>query len=277
MTSSHVNKAIQNIWNKGPVKKAITATRIRKSTATHVRQECPSSRETLARHMTHSTITADRHYALINARNNALEMTKLISSVMVPKRAKIIELPDNADVDTVTTTQPDESVNTSAKIDDKEITDVPITKCPKQMKIESSIHWPKVPRDELDENLTEDKRDDVEVQNELEIEDDTESKEEDYREILDDLINVEIEKPQTETHKRRSFSTEESTELLQICEDLIAQENVSIVTILDCMQRADRGIELLDLFQRKFGKGYLKKIYDRLRCELRRRKRLTKD
>ncbi|CAC5412421.1 unnamed protein product [Mytilus coruscus] len=62
-----------------------------------------SSRKSLAAHMTHSPETADRHYNLINQRNNSMGVTDLISKVMVPgpmKRANTIELPDENSVPT---------------------------------------------------------------------------------------------------------------------------------------------------------------------------------
>ncbi|VDI67002.1 Hypothetical predicted protein [Mytilus galloprovincialis] len=64
MTNSQMNKAIQRLWNKGPYEKAISATRLRKATSTHVRAAVPESREVLARHMTHASATANRYYAL---------------------------------------------------------------------------------------------------------------------------------------------------------------------------------------------------------------------
>ncbi|VDI06844.1 Hypothetical predicted protein [Mytilus galloprovincialis] len=83
MTTNLINKAIQNIWKKGPVnQKCITATRIRKSTATYVRLADPTSRESLAAHMTHSPQTADRHYNMINQRNNAMMVTNLIATLI---------------------------------------------------------------------------------------------------------------------------------------------------------------------------------------------------
>ena len=89
MTTNNINYAIQSFWKKGPILKAINATRIRKATATHVRLALPSCREDLAAHMTHSPATADRHYALVNRRENALKMTKLIELI---KRNKISSL-----------------------------------------------------------------------------------------------------------------------------------------------------------------------------------------
>jgi hypothetical protein len=65
MTSSHVNKLIQRIWQQGPIDKHVSATRLRKATSTAVRPAVPEARETLAKHMTHSPATADRHYAFL--------------------------------------------------------------------------------------------------------------------------------------------------------------------------------------------------------------------
>jgi hypothetical protein len=86
MTSSHVNKAINRIWELGPVVKSISATRLRKATSTAVRTAIPSSREVLARHMTHNPETADRHYALYNQRELAVPVTNMISAVMEGKK-----------------------------------------------------------------------------------------------------------------------------------------------------------------------------------------------
>ena len=86
MTSSHVNKAINRIWELGPVVKSISATRLRKATSTAVRTAIPNSREVLARHMTHNPETADRHYALYNQRELAVPVTNMISAVMEGKK-----------------------------------------------------------------------------------------------------------------------------------------------------------------------------------------------
>lgn len=86
MTSSHVNKAINRIWELGPVVKSISATRLRKATSTAARTAIPSSREVLARHMTHNPETADRHYALYNQRELAVPVTNMISAVMEGKK-----------------------------------------------------------------------------------------------------------------------------------------------------------------------------------------------
>ena len=82
MTSSHVNKLIQRIWQQGPIDKHVSATRLRKATSTEVRAAVPEARETLAKHMTHSPATADRHYAFFSQRQIAMPVANLISSVM---------------------------------------------------------------------------------------------------------------------------------------------------------------------------------------------------
>lgn len=83
MDSSLVNKAVQRIWGKGPIAKKISATRIRKATTTAVRCAFPQTREVLAKHMSHSAETADRHYALHNQETMARPIGMLIETVMV--------------------------------------------------------------------------------------------------------------------------------------------------------------------------------------------------
>lgn len=83
MDSSLVNKAVQRIWGRGPIAKKISATRIQKATTTAVRSAFPQTREVLAKHMSHSAETADRHYALHNQENMARPIGMLIETVMV--------------------------------------------------------------------------------------------------------------------------------------------------------------------------------------------------
>ncbi|VDI75269.1 Hypothetical predicted protein [Mytilus galloprovincialis] len=82
MTSSHVNKAINRIWNLGPIAKPISATKIRKSTSTHVRAAAPGSRYEIARHMSHEPGTADKYYQIYNQRERAKPICQLIATVM---------------------------------------------------------------------------------------------------------------------------------------------------------------------------------------------------
>ena len=82
LTSSQVNKAIQRIWRLGPIEKPISATRLRKSTATNVRAVAPEVREPLAKHMNHDPATADTYYHVYDQRENAKPMCQLIASVM---------------------------------------------------------------------------------------------------------------------------------------------------------------------------------------------------
>lgn len=96
MTSSHVNKAINRVWDQGPVRKHISATRLRKATTTAVRTVHPASREVLAKHMSHNPETADRHYALYKKQEMAAPVTNLIASVMEGKTSlqqKYLSLP----------------------------------------------------------------------------------------------------------------------------------------------------------------------------------------
>ena len=90
MTSSHINKSIQRIWNRGPVTKHLNATRVRKAT-TCLRAAYPESQTALAKHMTHSVQTADRHYDLHDQREMATPVSNLIQSVMEKTSPGIIE------------------------------------------------------------------------------------------------------------------------------------------------------------------------------------------
>lgn len=47
-----------------------------------MRHAAPGCREVLARNMTHNATTADRHYVVVNQRDNAIKVTHLIASVM---------------------------------------------------------------------------------------------------------------------------------------------------------------------------------------------------
>lgn len=121
MTSSHVNKAINRIWEQGPVVKSISATRLRKATSTAVRTAIPSSREVLARHMTHNPETADRHYALYNQRELAVPVTNMILAVMEGKSTvnimKSIHWPKEKETDNITqdSTQKGDNITVSTK------------------------------------------------------------------------------------------------------------------------------------------------------------------
>jgi hypothetical protein len=89
MTSSQVGKAIRRIWEQNPVTKAINATRLRKATSTADRAVIPSSREVLAKHMTHNPETTAIHYALYNQRELAVPVTNMISAVMEGKTQQL--------------------------------------------------------------------------------------------------------------------------------------------------------------------------------------------
>lgn len=89
MDSSLVNKAVQRIWERGPVEKKISATRIREATTTAVRSAYPETREVLAKHMSHLAQTADRHYAHHNQQKMARPIAQLIENVMVNEQLSI--------------------------------------------------------------------------------------------------------------------------------------------------------------------------------------------
>ena len=88
MNSSQINKAINKIWSKGPTQKTINATKLRKSVTTHVRQEQPWMRESLARHMSHDPRTADKFYNIVDTQQAAITVGKTIMMVMEGKKGE---------------------------------------------------------------------------------------------------------------------------------------------------------------------------------------------
>ncbi|CAC5393025.1 unnamed protein product [Mytilus coruscus] len=89
LNSSQVNMAINRLWAQGPVKKTISATKLRKATVTHVRAENPGSRENLARHMAHDPKTAEKYYQVYNSHQMAVPMSKLITNVMENRKDEL--------------------------------------------------------------------------------------------------------------------------------------------------------------------------------------------
>ncbi|CAG2236565.1 unnamed protein product [Mytilus edulis] len=174
MTPSLINKAIQNIWKKAPInQKCITTT--------DVILADPTSRESLAAHMTHSPGTAGRHYNIINRRNNAIKVTNLIANVMAPmKITNIVELPNDTATNSTCESQIAHTAPTKA--------------------ISNSIHWPVVtemekketPMDKINEEDFE--RDEKDKEIDLEAttfhgEEDSQKDVEDYREVNDDILD----------------------------------------------------------------------------------------
>ncbi|CAG2211240.1 unnamed protein product [Mytilus edulis] len=142
--------------------------------------------------MTHSPQTADRHYNMINQRNNAMMVTNLIATVMVPmKIANIVELPDDTATNSTCESQIAHTAPTKA--------------------ISNSIHWPVVtemekketPMDKMNEEDFERDEKDKEIDLEATTFDgeDSQKDDEDYREVNDDILDS-----QKGHHKRRSLS-----------------------------------------------------------------------
>ena len=75
-------------------------------------------------------------------------------------------------------------------------------------------------------------------------------------------------------HKRRSFDKEDATELLNLCENLIQGKVFNQGCIISHLQSSDEGLVLLNRLKDKLGPMFRKKIYDRLRCAVRKQGRV---
>ncbi|XP_061190410.1 uncharacterized protein LOC133198321 [Saccostrea echinata] len=83
LDNSALNKGLGRLWNKMfDSNKPISTTRLRKSVVTEVRRAVPTSRDVLARHMSHEPSTADRYYHMSDKSKMAVPVSRLITAVM---------------------------------------------------------------------------------------------------------------------------------------------------------------------------------------------------
>ena len=283
MTSSQMNKAIQRIWNLGPSKKTITATRIRKSTVTHVRKQHPESRESLAAHMSHRATTADKYYAMINRVENAVPMSKLISSVMERRStrtqiARSIHWPkDDRQDETSSQVLEKDDQNTSNKTvevsSERSSADRSISRDQTDDITDHSISEKEIvntsdtgkketdPTSDVDSNQTEeyDSKEDIQPpQSPL---------------FSNDIVSYESEEDLTMTeHKRRSFTKKESETLIALCDSLLEEGNITKASITHVLKRCEEGRKLFSEVKNRFkGTDFVKKLVDRVHYERRRR------
>ncbi|CAG2217194.1 unnamed protein product [Mytilus edulis] len=242
MTSSHMNKAIQRLWNEGPSQKAISATRIRKATSTHVRAAVPGSREVLARHMTHAAQTADRYYALYDREQLAMPVSTLISSVMEHARSNTIQHSLQWPKEGLQTHEPKDPIecrdNQISNIDDDDGSDTTV-----DYELESYV-LPQSPLNDLNLILSEDE---------------------------------EVQEPIIKKHKRRSFTECESDILIDICKTNLEKGKIVKSEIRDTVEKDPRGQKIItNLKERHVDTDIWKIIVDRIHAERRRRMRVTK-
>lgn len=269
MSSSQVNQSIQRIWKMGPVEKKITCTKIRKSTATFVRNAKPESRERLSEFMTHAPTTQDKYYNLFNRRESAVPMAQLICSVMdyrsdVSKSVHWLKTTDETThfdkrpIELDRHCKPDE--NNVSKKNPSEFSDSPM--------------------DETEAGSGDDThtRDDYYVPDvpDGDSNDDTEE----YL-PLSPLYSQEIvsedEEEKLMSHGRRGFTDEEAALILDICRGVLSAADNSITQseVMEALNNDPRSKTLLAKLEKRYGKIHRKKIVDRVRCELRKRKKKT--
>ena len=82
LSSSGMAFALKSLWGLAHKGKPFSATRLRKAIVTHVRDQQPLARDSLAKHMCHAPSTADRYYLLQQTRKMALPMSSLITHTM---------------------------------------------------------------------------------------------------------------------------------------------------------------------------------------------------
>lgn len=249
MDSSSINKAVQRIWSKGPSEKIINATRIRKATATAVRSVAPQTREVLAKHMSHSTETADRYYALHNQREMARPVGQLIQSVMIDgnfKTQKSVHWPKPKPgirllppCGEKNNSETDEEYNYTEGIDYR------TPPCAKKGEIET----------EEDNNQTEG-----------------------YENIPSPVYDPNLalsadEDEHKQTHKRRAFSKQEAETLIRLCSTNLESGNLYKSDIMTTVTSTQEGrLLVLKLKDSLAGKDLWKTIVDRVHVERRRRK-----
>ncbi|CAC5389906.1 unnamed protein product [Mytilus coruscus] len=250
MTSSHVNKAIKRIWSLGPIEKPISATKIRKSTSTHVRAIAPESREEIARHMSHEPSTADKYYQLYDQQAKAKPVCQLIARVMEG---------------------PSEESNHWPK------TIARVMKAP-LLNVEKSIHWPKSrkeknpspeleksdedtdstidyfgveeivgppsplfsnelidPPEDSDTEITETPEDKIEIASSVEA-----SIRSQYKQYISKLSESTGESLQQ--HRRRSFTEDEASTLIRLCETILNSGKITKASIMDTLHSTEQDV-----------------------------------
>jgi hypothetical protein len=278
MTTSHVNKSIQRIWNRGPVAKHLNATRVRKATTTCVRAAYPESRNALAKHMTHSLQTADRHYALHDQREMATPVSNLIQSVMENSSPGPIETSLHWPRKKVLSIEnrPKERDHSSNPSNDNNDPKEGEEKCSGQADSEKTV--------DLYPNSDEIYQPPESPLNRCNIiEDEIETQSSDAYDDGGNLSLNDIKKSRTEqwilnskSHGRRTFSKDEARQLLEVCKINIDQTNISKPAIKERLQGSEEGRALVDLIRKKDqlkGRDVWKVIVDRIRTEIKKKKR----
>lgn len=277
MSSSLVNKAIQRAWSGGPVQKKINATRIRKSTSTAVREAFPESRELLARHMSHSTGTADKYYALHDQQKLARPIGNLIESVMHRRQSQVqksIHWPSTSHEITESENQEEGIVEAGQSGQETEW-----VMHRRQEQVQKSIQWPSTSHEIAESGKEEEgivkagqSGEDTEDYSETEITK-PDSPLNDLNLALSDEEKFQVVKFQ-EYHKRRSFSEDEAQSLIRLCEGNLRSGQLKKLDIMTRLQETQEGrILILKIKERNANRDFWKMIVDRIHAERRRRKR----
>jgi len=245
MTSSHINKSIQRIWQQGPIDKHISATRLRKATSTAVRAAVPEARETLAKHMTHSPATADRHYALFSQREIAMPMANLISSVMEKpchgRPSRELLAIENAQ-------KKQDTLQANSQVKQLYHENIPTSK------------------DGDKAHTAEDLR-----EGEKEEESDNDSNKTLVYDETDEGPTCSID-----VHKRRTFTTQEAEQLLILCQQNIQEHKLCKKDITETLESTEEGRMFVETIKKKSqmkGRNVWKPICDRLRLQVRKQKK----
>ena len=190
----------------------------------------------------------------------------MIAHIMVPrpmKRTNIIELDD--ELHSEIEGGKSEMIKISTENEEQKNQEGDICNVKPIRKAKESIHWPNSIMDQEHNNSSRQITTDGEHDEDL----DTEEQGEDYRMVENDFTH-EISTGSIQ-HKRRNFSSEKSSTLIQICNTNISEGDVRMASILASLQADERGLRLLDTWKAIFRKTYLKKVADRVRCEMRAR------
>lgn len=243
---------------------------LRKSTATAVRKVVPEAKDFLAHHMTHSTRTQDKYYAIYNQREMAMPVVKLIADVMENQS---------------TTFQISKSIHWPKQASDEEMSDEQGNR-----DSDTDIYHEREQCLRKEETLVE--KDEKQTLAEKDKEGSTEgiTSTDDKEQFGKEITYVETEDSSFDHHEkeyvansqvfvnlgheRRSFHQDESNLLLEICEGH-KQSGVMVVRmLLDTISKHPRCPKLLLDLEERFGKKEVpKKVVDRVRAEYRRRKR----
>ncbi len=92
--------------------------------------------------------------------------------------------------------------------------------------------------------------------------------------VMSPTVDSAIRKDVKIVHKRRAFNEAEAASILQMCSSFIDDNTkpISYQSVVECLTASDDGVKLMDDFATKFGaKKYLKKVVDKVRCEVRKR------